>query len=324
MNTLDTLHQAIELAHEAPDRNPAAVYLAGLGSDRSRRAMLGALRKVCELLGAGADPMAVPWQDLRYQHVAAIRGKLIESGLAPGTANLCLSALRGVAREAYKLGLMSGEDYQRLLLVKGVRGERLPAGRSLTAGEIAALMAACARDHSPAGVRDAAIIGVAYVGGLRRSEIGILERADYDAASGDLVVRGKGNKERKVHVQNGAGQAMRDWLAVRGDDAGPLFWPINKSGRLVAGRLSGQAVYGILRKRAAEAGVAAFSPHDLRRTFVGDLLDAGADISTVQQLAGHANVQTTARYDRRPEEARRKAAGLLHLPYYGNRLQVSA
>ncbi len=322
MDTLDTIPKAIELV-PAADRNPVAVYLAGLGSDRSRRAMLGALRVVCRLLGAGSDPLAVPWHELRYQHVAAIRGRLIESDLAPGTVNLCLSALRGVAREAYGLRLMSGEDYQRLLLVKGVRGERLPAGRCLASGEIAALMAACARDQSPAGVRDAAIVGCLYVGGLRRSEIGTLQRADYNPDTGDLVVRGKGDKERMVHINNGAGAAMRDWLALRGDDPGQLFWPINKGGRLHLGRLSGQAVYGIVRKRASEAGVKAFSPHDLRRTFVGDLLDAGADVVTVQQLAGHASVTTTQRYDRRPEEARRKAAGLLHLPYYGNRLQVS-
>ena len=59
----------------------------------------------------------------------------------------------------------------------------------------------------------------------------------------------------------------------------------------------------------------AFAPEDLRRTFVSDLLDAGADIVTLAKMAGHASVQTTARYDWRPEDAKCKAADLLHVPY---------
>jgi site-specific recombinase XerD len=72
-------------------------------------------------------------------------------------------------------------------------------------------------------------------------------------------------------------------------------------------------------RRAHDAGLNSFSPHDLRRTFVGDPLDRGVDLSTVQQLAGHAQVTTTARYNRRGEHTKRAAAGRLHVPYSSNR-----
>ena len=79
--------------------------------------------------------------------------------------------------------------------------------------------------------------------------------------------------------------------------------------------MADQAVLEMLQKRGKRAGLQAFSPHDLRRSFIGDLLEAGNDIVTVQKLAGHANVQTTAQYDRRGEISKQKAADTLHIPY---------
>jgi site-specific recombinase XerD len=85
--------------------------------------------------------------------------------------------------------------------------------------------------------------------------------------------------------------------------------------RIIPGRLITQAVYNMLSKRALQARVKKFSPHDLRRSFVSDLVDAGADIAVVARMAGHASVITTARYDRRKEQAKQKAATMLHVPY---------
>jgi integrase/recombinase XerD len=83
--------------------------------------------------------------------------------------------------------------------------------------------------------------------------------------------------------------------------------------------LSTQAVDAIVEKRVTEAAVADLSPHDFRRTFIGDILDAGHDLATAQQLAGHASPVTTARYDRRSGHAKARATADLRFPLPGER-----
>lgn len=79
--------------------------------------------------------------------------------------------------------------------------------------------------------------------------------------------------------------------------------------------MTDQAVYLALKKRAVQAKVKEFSPHDLRRTFAFEILDEGAEIATVQKMMEHAYPATTSQYDGCGEETKRKAASLLHFPY---------
>jgi integrase/recombinase XerD len=161
---------------------------------------------------------------------------------------------------------------------------------------------------------------VLYGSGLRRAEAVALDVGDFDREAGSLRVRaGKGNKERVCYTAAGKRHLLQAWLHARAEacaptSAGPLFLPMVKGGRIRLGRLDSRTVLDIAQKRARQAGVKHLTPHDFRRTMIGDLLDAGADISTVQRLAGHVQVTTTARYDRRGEAAKARAAELLHIP----------
>jgi site-specific recombinase XerC len=295
--------------------NPAAVYLARLAAG-SRRTMRQALDAIARYATDGrADALTMPWQQLRYIHTQAIRAHLLDN-LAVSTANKHLSALRGVLKEAWRLGLIPADEYQRAVDVANGRGSRLPAGRHVDLGEVSALVAVCSADPQPAGARDAAMLAVSFGAGLRLSELTNLDLADLNAETGELKVRGKGDKERTAWLAGGALSTLTDWLAVRGTSPGALFCPIRKGGKIVIRPFTGQAVYARFNRRAQDAGLALrFSPHDGRRTWIGNLLDAGADISTVQQMAGHVSVSTTQRYDRRGERAKKSAAQLLHFPW---------
>lgn len=298
------------------DRRPAGSYLASLGAG-SRRTMAATLHAIAHLLSEGhADARSLDWARVRREHGLALRAAMLERGYSPSSVNKALAAFRGVLREAWRAGLLAAEDYQAAIDVPTVRAERLPRGRALSVGELTALMAACRRDAGPIGARDAALIALLYAGGIRRSEAVALDREDYDAPTGEVKVRsGKGRKQRTLYLANGSLEAMADWLRLRGDTVGPLFYAVRKGGRLEPRRISDQAVLYIARHRADQAGVRAFSPHDLRRSMISEMLDRGVDLATVQRIAGHSSPTTTARYDRRGEEAKRRAASVLHVPY---------
>lgn len=282
--------------------SPAVAYICGLPSPASRQSMLQALDRIAGMFDTDAEGFR--WTDLRYEHASAIRSCLVEEGLAPATVNRHLAALRGVIKTAWRMGLMGFEDCQRICALKGVSGSREPAGRSLARLEIDRLIATAG--DGPKGARDLAVIGVLYAG-LRRAEAASLRFGDWSRERQSLLVHGKGRKERTVFIVGAAAMFMEKWAELRGDSPGPLFLRILRGGRILESGITAQAIYNMIRERGERAGLDGFSPHDLRRTLAGDMLDAGTDLATVQKALGHASPRTTARYDRRPEDARRRA-----------------
>ncbi len=150
--------------------DPAHASLASL-SPKGRQTMTERLRAVAALLAVdGGVPVpweALPWHELRFTHIAAVRACLQERGAAPATVNLTLAALRGVARYARNLDLLGAKEYDHIRDVRGARGSRLTAGRAATHGELAALVRACLADRTPAGIHDAALLAVLYAGWAR-------------------------------------------------------------------------------------------------------------------------------------------------------------
>ncbi|MEO8286571.1 MAG: site-specific integrase [Chloroflexota bacterium] len=309
---------------QSADSHPARVYLLRLAPS-SRPVMRGALNIAAELLTGGqADWETMPWHALRIQHMDALRSELADR-YAAATANRMLAAVRGTMRAAWELGQMDTDSYQRALSTRSVRGETLPRGRAVSQGELRALFAVCLRDRDKEGhltmrgARDAALLALLYGSGLRRAEAADLDVGDYDPASGAVTVRaGKGRKDRICYSATGQKQLMDLWLRLRvaggaPPSAGPIFLPILKGGHLRVRRLDSRTVFDIVQARAREGGLPATTPHDFRRSMISDLLEV-VDISTVQRLAGHANVSTTVRYDRRGEATKRRAAEMLHIP----------
>lgn len=315
------------------------MYLAGLGSDSSRLTKKSKLDVLARMLGK-PDAYAVPWTCLTPRDMVTIRAMLARHYSSVEAANNALGAVyrileiaerAGLIREAYRL-TDPNADGRKDWIAGSADPE--PAGRMLDAAEIRALYETAAHDvKRTRGARDAAALALAHGAGLRRAEVCALHVADVDLdASTVKVRRGKGGKSRTVPMPAGAVHYVRAWLDVRGVDAGPLLTGVSKAGAVTDPRaerracatcgrhhLSPIALHRALADEsrpsslAARAGVR-FALHDCRRTFVSVMLDGGADIAAVADVAGHSSVDMTRRYDRRTAEARQRAVGHVRVP----------
>jgi len=218
--------------------------------------------------------------------------KEIERGLAKGSVQRKLSAARSFFRHLLEQGAIEVHPATGLRRRRGSR--RLPG--ALTREEIARLLEAPSAE-TPLGRRDRALLEFTYSAGTRVAETVGLDRDDLDFAGSVARVRGKGRKERLVALGSHAARALQTYL---GDPARPR--PSERAARAVflnarGGRLSTRSLGRAVEAALLRAGLSRrATPHTLRHSFATHLLDAGADLRSVQELLGHANVATTQIY----------------------------
>ncbi len=290
------------------NQNVASIYLSNLAPS-SRKTIRNSLNRIAQILGY-ENYEEVPWHEIRYGHAAAIRGRLIEKGYAAATINSHLVALRGVLREAWRLGELDAEVYHRAVDIKNVSGNSIRSGRALSNDEVQTIIKKCRSDRSNWGLRDSALFGVLRLG-LRCDEVVKINICDI--YNQELMVKGKGRKNRIIPIPNGINEDLMSWIKVRGVENDAMFVKIYHNYICNNKRLTKSGVRSIVKRRRKEAGVPHFTVHDWRRTFATDLLYNNVDVLTAQRLLGHANPITTARYDKRGEEVKKKAVELVDL-----------
>lgn len=228
-----------------------------------------------------------------------------KAGSAPATARRKLSSMRSFFRFLLREELVKSNPFAGLVLPR--RARKLPA--VLTVEEVGRLLAAplsappapgAAPFSACASLRDAAILELIYSTGMRLSEVTSLREEQIDLLGGAIRVRGKGKKERLCPMGGPAIRALRAYIEAREQflqstgrsrKGAPLF--LNKA----AGALTPRSVERMMKKYLREAGLSAtHSPHALRHSFATHLLDAGADLRSVQELLGHASLSTTQIY----------------------------
>jgi integrase/recombinase XerD len=285
------------MAADAHDRDLDG-FLALLAARRAPRTV-DAYRRDLEAFAAslGRPPSSATRQDLE-RYVAGLRA----AGLSGATIARRLAAIRSYFRHRVLLGLQADNPAAEIELPRRTR--RLP--RTLSPSEAERLIAAAA-GTTPRALRDSALVELLYGAGLRISEAVGLDRAAIDLDARLVRCVGKGGKERVVPLGRAAAEALRRYLA-RGRPYldrrnGPELF-LNARG----GQLTRAGAFVILRRLAAKAGLEPerVHPHLLRHSFATHLLEGGADLRSVQEMLGHADLSTTELYTHVSDRRRRE------------------
>jgi site-specific recombinase XerC len=293
-------------------RNPLTLYLTRLAPS-SQLTMRYVLQDAADRLGfEDINLEDIDWHLLQPEQVIALVAALREDGYAPNTSSLYVNAVRGVMNEAWRMSLISQEHLLKMRTVKAAPGTRLSQGRNLRRALIREMMDVCAADPRPQGLRDAAVIGILYGSGMRKSESVNLDLAQINFDERSLRVIGKGNKELIKYAPGWAFAKLQAWLDFRREqlkegeqDDAFLFNRIRRGSHITRERITKHAIYYIARQRGQQVGVK-IMPHDFRRSFITRVIEEH-DLSIAQKLAHHTNIQTTANYDVRDDNERRRA-----------------
>lgn len=218
--------------------------------------------------------------------------KLKKDGRAPSTVSRHLAALKSFYRFLVQEGVISADPTANLESPR--LAQRLP--RVLTPEEVDRLLAQ-PRTSSAAGLRDKAMLELLYATGLRVSELISLDLDDVNLEHGFVRCFGKGSKERIIPLGSVAAFYVSEYLKraraklTRGRSTPALF--INQQGH----RLTRQGFWKIIKKYARQGRITkVITPHTLRHSFATHLLENGADLRSVQELLGHADIATTQIY----------------------------
>jgi integrase/recombinase XerD len=226
------------------------------------------------LTGNAVDPSAIPWDRLQRQELLAIR-EWANEAFSPLVANRILGGVRAARRRGE-----SAEDWAYSFDSSWLRG-RAEAARSKGAGvttrEVRCLLAACQRDDSPRGRRDAAVVALMAWGGLGATAISALAVGAYEDDLQAIRVRhGRHRVARVLVLQENSRRAIEAWLSDRGMGAGSLFFAVDRWGQVREGAgLGPTAVNQLLTRRAREAGIGHVRPREMRAQFLSRLWQDG-------------------------------------------------
>jgi integrase/recombinase XerD len=253
-------------------------------------------------LNALADWLGRPPSTVTTQELERWIAELRAAGLAPATIARRVASVRSFLRHLVLVGSAPANAAAELELPRRVR--RLP--RTLSPGEAERLIEASA-GTTPRALRDAALVELLYGAGLRVSEAVSLEKAGIDLDRRLVRIVGKGDKERVVPVGRRAVEALRRYLSRGRPHLDRKHRPelfLNAQG----GALTRAGAFLILRRLAARAGLEPerVHPHLLRHSFATHLLEGGADLRSVQEMLGHADLSTTELYTHVTDRRRRE------------------